>query len=333
MTATADHMTGPAVRAHHRQLTRDGAESCVFAVCSVMQTKPARTVGRRNHLRRRRAVHGGRVGQSRLLARRHPGGPFKAQNMSNNSVVTVDGGRSAGRRPCRRAAGLAPQCGSTRILLKPGSDRTSGNLVVPAGGRHGRGSPTTSSTVTGWPSSLRNWRPCEPNSTSCCEGAGSRPRSICGQRIWPTWDLPAPNLPVVVVGISTAAASWRTCSAPSVLSSRIRHDRRVAVNKFRGDPTLLAPGLEQLAALTGRPTFGVLPYSDELWLTPRIRCRWLTGDLVEVPARSGDQRLAGGGGAPAADLQPTDIEALACEPGVGAVGRRTWRNSPTPTSW
>src|SRR3712207_8998840 len=32
------------------------------------------------------------------------------------------------------------------------------------------------------------------------------------------------------------------------------------VNKFRGDVRLLAPGLEQLAELTGRPTLGVLPW-------------------------------------------------------------------------
>ena len=33
-----------------------------------------------------------------------------------------------------------------------------------------------------------------------------------------------------------------------------------------GDPALLEPGLQQLAALTGRPTYGVLPHSDQLWL-------------------------------------------------------------------
>ena len=34
------------------------------------------------------------------------------------------------------------------------------------------------------------------------------------------------------------------------------------INKFRGDPAILAPGLEQLRALTGRPTLGVLPWLD-----------------------------------------------------------------------
>ena len=38
------------------------------------------------------------------------------------------------------------------------------------------------------------------------------------------------------------------------------------INKFRGDPALLAPGLDQLDRLTGRPTLGVLPWRDGLWL-------------------------------------------------------------------
>ncbi len=36
------------------------------------------------------------------------------------------------------------------------------------------------------------------------------------------------------------------------------------INKFRGDHAILAPGLEQLAALTGRPTLGVLPFAENL---------------------------------------------------------------------
>src|SRR4051812_40367081 len=37
------------------------------------------------------------------------------------------------------------------------------------------------------------------------------------------------------------------------------------INKFRGDDTILAPGLEQLHGLTGRPTLGVLPWLEGMW--------------------------------------------------------------------
>ena len=38
------------------------------------------------------------------------------------------------------------------------------------------------------------------------------------------------------------------------------------VNKFRGDPAVLAPGLEMFSRLTGRPFFGTLPYVGGLGL-------------------------------------------------------------------
>ena len=72
----------------------------------------------------------------------------------------------------------------------------------------------------------------------------------------------AANLPVILVGdIDRGGLLAHLFGTVAVLEP---DDQALIagfiVNKFRGDPALLEPGLQQLAELTGRPTYGVLPY-------------------------------------------------------------------------
>ena len=248
--------------------------------------------------------------------------PFKAQNMSNNSVVTTDGGE-IGRAQAMQAhaCGLAPSVAFNPVLLKPGSDRSSQVVVL------GRAQGTVSArsyydrkaalldVVT---DTLRELR--TRYDVVVCEGAGSpaeinlRATDIANMGL-----AQAADLPVVVVGdIDRGGVLAHLFGTVAVLDAA--DQARIAgfvVNKFRGDPSLLAPGLDQLRALTGRPTFGVVPWADGLWLdaedslsavadgvlgrpSPPRGSQWLRVAVVRLPRIS----------------NATDAEALACEPGV-----------------
>jgi adenosylcobyric acid synthase len=248
--------------------------------------------------------------------------PFKAQNMSNNSVVTPDGGE-IGRAQAMQAAacGIEPGVRLNPILLKPGSDRCAQVVVL------GRACGTVSA------SSYRD-RKAELLDVALsalaalraeyevviCEGAGSpteinlRATDIANMGL-----ARAAGLPVVVVGdIDRGGVLAHLFGTVALLSAA---DQALVagfvINKFRGDPDLLAPGMAQLQALTGRRSYGVLPFSGGLWLdaedslgyatdgvvgrpAPPVGAQWLRVAAVRLP------RISNG----------TDVDALACEPGV-----------------
>lgn len=263
------------------------------------------------------------AGLCRLLARQGMRvAPFKAQNMSNNSVVTVDGGEIGRAQAMQaRAAGLAPSVRFNPILLKPGSDRTSQLVIrghvadsVSACDYHTHRDRLADIVADDLASLRREF------DAVICEGAGSPAEINLRASDLANMGLArAADLPVVLVGdIDRGGLLAHLFGTLAVLDAA---DQALIagfiVNKFRGDPGLLAPGLEQLAELTGRPTYGVLPYAADLWLDaedsvsvqahrvlgapqpPRGR-QWLRVAALRLPRISNS----------------TDVEALVCEPGV-----------------
>ncbi|MFI5507150.1 cobyric acid synthase [Mycobacterium sp. NPDC051804] len=263
------------------------------------------------------------AGLCRLLARKGIRvAPFKAQNMSNNSAVTVEGGEIGRAQAMQaRAAGLAPSVRFNPVLLKPGSDRTSqlvvrGQVVDTVGARdYFTHREQLATVVAGELHSLR-----KEFDAVIVEGAGSpaeinlRATDIANMGL-----ARAAELPVVIVGdIDRGGLLAHLYGTVAVLEP---DDQRLIcgflVNKFRGDPALLAPGLTQLQNLTGRPTYGVIPYSDGLWLDAEDSVSVLSHRVVGDPQSPRGQewlRIA------AVRLprisNSTDVEALACEPGV-----------------
>ncbi|MCV7409017.1 cobalamin biosynthesis protein CobQ [Mycobacterium florentinum] len=263
------------------------------------------------------------AGLCRLLARKGVRvAPFKAQNMSNNSVVTTEGGEIGRAQAIQaRAAGLEPSVRFNPILLKPGSDRTS-QLVIRG---HVADSVSAASyfehrdllarIVTDELASLR-----EEFDVVICEGAGSPSEINLRATDLANMGLArAADLPVILVGdIDRGGLLAHLFGTVAVLEAG---DQALiagfVVNKFRGDPALLEPGLRQLLDMTGRPTYGVLPYTDELWLDAEDSLSVVAHRVVGRPAPPrGDEWLRVAAVRLPRISNSTDIEALACEPGV-----------------
>ncbi|MCB0923144.1 MAG: cobyric acid synthase [Mycobacterium sp.] len=263
------------------------------------------------------------AGLCRVLARRGIRvAPFKAQNMSNNSVVTADGGeigRAQGMQA--RAAGLAPSVRFNPVLLKPGSDRVSqlvvrGRVVGTVGAADYHTYRDGLAAVVA--EDLGGLR--ADFDVVICEGAGSPAEINLRATDLANMGLArAANMPVVLVGdIDRGGLLAHLFGTVAVLEPA---DQELIagfiVNKFRGDPALLAPGLDQLAAMTGRPTYGVLPYSDGLWLDGEDSLSVVAGETVGAAAEpSGSQWLRVAAVRLPRISNSTDLEALACEPGV-----------------
>ncbi|NKY84858.1 cobyric acid synthase [Nocardia veterana] len=272
------------------------------------------------------------AGICRMLARRGVRvAPFKAQNMSNNSVVTLDGGEIGRAQALQaRACGLEPSVRFNPVLLKPGSDRRSqlvvrGRAVDTVGARdYFRHRQALRDVVAGELAALR-----AEFDVVVCEGAGSPAEINLRATDLANMGLArAARLPVLLVGdIDRGGVLAHLFGTVAILEPG---DQELiagyVVNKFRGDVELLRPGLERLTALTGRPTLGVLPYSEDLWLDaedslgtvadapvgrpgPPVGSEWLSVAAIRLPRISNS----------------TDIEALACEPGVSV----RWVSEPS----
>jgi adenosylcobyric acid synthase len=206
------------------------------------------------------------AGLCRLLARQGVRvAPFKAQNMSLNSVVTTSGheiGRAQGIQA--HAAGVPAEIAMNPILLKPTGDQTSQVVVngmawkVLTAAEYHACKPDLLPLVLDALADLRS-----RFDVVLCEGAGSPTEinlldhDIVNLRIAHEASLPA----IVVGDINPGGVFAALYGTVALLPDHLRACvRGLVINKLRGDPALLLDGCTQLTERTGVPVLGVIPW-------------------------------------------------------------------------
>jgi adenosylcobyric acid synthase len=245
--------------------------------------------------------------------------PYKAQNMSNNSMVTGDGAE-IGRAQWIQAvaAGAEPEAAMNPVLLKPGSDLRS--HVVLMGKAYGdleaasfadARSDLAAVAFTAFDDLRSRF------DVVVCEGAGSPAEINLREHDFVNMGLAQHGrIPTIVVGDidrgGVFAAMYGTLKLLSPADQRLV--RGFVVNKFRGDRSLLTSALDMITAATERPVLGVLPWLPGVWLDSEDGLdvqgrRAVAVDDGEPPLRVAVVRFP-------RISNFTDIDALAVEPNV-----------------
>src|SRR6185312_7647734 len=126
-----------------------------------------------------------------------------------------------------------------------------------------------------------------------CEGAGSPAEINLRARDLTNMGLArAAGLPVLVVADIDRGGVFASLLGTLALLDPAdqAHVAGFVVNKFRGDAGILAPGLAQREERTGRPTLGVLPYVEDLWMDVEDSLA-LEAPRPDAPAAAGGEVL------------------------------------------
>ena len=195
--------------------------------------------------------------------------PFKAQNMSNNSFVTVEGGEIGRAQVVQaEAAGLLPSVHMNPILLKPSSDQ--GSQVVLQGKVLGqmdamnyhRLKPRLKEVVMDSYNRLA-----KDYDLIVMEGAGSCCELNLKQNDLVNFPMAREaGAPCILIGDIDRGGIFAQIIGSFHLMSRKERDMSIGflINKFRGDPNLFMSGIDYMEKKTGKPNFGLVPFYTDI---------------------------------------------------------------------
>lgn len=195
--------------------------------------------------------------------------PFKAQNMSNNSYVTIDG-KEMGRAQVAQAeaSGLQPAVEMNPILLKPTGNN--GSQIITMGKPIGN---MTANEYYGNKDKMLDIAKkaytalSEQYDVIVIEGAGSpaeiniKDNDIVNMKIAEIADAPV----ILVTDIERGGAfAWIVGTLELLNSDERERVCGIVINKFRGDMRILEPGIKMLEERINKPVLGVLPYFNDI---------------------------------------------------------------------
>ncbi len=191
--------------------------------------------------------------------------PFKSQNMALNSHVTRDGlemGRAQAVQA--QAAGVEPDVRMNPVLLKPSSD--TGSQVIVLGEVRGQMSAAEYFRYKKqlFPEVLAAYDSlAAENDVIVIEGAGSPAEiNLRADDIVNMGLALRLNAPVLLAGdIDRGGVFAQLYGTVALLQPQEQElIQGLIINKFRGDPEILRPGLSMLEEKTGKRVLGVVPY-------------------------------------------------------------------------
>ena len=216
--------------------------------------------------------------------------PFKAQNMSNNSYVTADGGEIGRAQAVQaEAAGVDARVEMNPVLLKPEADHISqvvllGKPLLSAGARdYFALKAQLWESVSASLDTLRN-----EYDIVVVEGAGSpaeinlKATEIVNMRVARYADAPV----LLCADIDRGGVFAAIVGTLELLEPDERSTvKGVIINKFRGDIGLLTDGLTWLEERTGIPVVGVVHHFNDIHIPEEDSV------ALDLPVRSTDDAI------------------------------------------
>ena len=199
--------------------------------------------------------------------------PFKAQNMSNNSFITMEGGEIGRAQVVQaEACGLAPSSHMNPVLLKPSSGLGSQVVVqgrvlgdMSAVGYHHYKKRLKTAVMESYDYLAARY------DVIVMEGAGSCVEVNLKENDLVNFAMAKEvGAPCIVIADIDRGGVFAQIVGSHVLMTNKEKDLTAGwlINKFRGDRSLFDDGVSFIEQKTRKPVFGVVPYFEDIYIDP-----------------------------------------------------------------